>query len=468
MKCVIYRRVSTDMQVEEGVSLDMQKLRLEQYAKSQDWVVVDDYCDEGYSAKNTERPAFQQMIKDMKKRQFDIILVYRLDRFTRSVSDLHSILKTMDECNVKFKSSTEIFDTTTATGRMFITLVATLAQWERETTAERVRDSMQKKAELGLRNGAKSPMGYDQKKGNLYINHAESEIVKYIFEMYKTKGVTSIVKSLNSRGVKTKQGKIFNYDAVRYIINNPIYIGKIRWGDDILTDIAQKDFEMFIDKNTWYTIQQIQNSRKIGKVRLQNFFVFSNVLRCARCGKHFLGHKQVRAHNRIVMSYRCSSRQHKGMCDMPQISEDVIEKEFLSLLEDVIIDLDDTVDQPVELSNLQEQYNRIQEKKSRLKFLFIEGDISQNEYKKEMAVIIQEETTIQKQLANTEDTVSSVEIKELLSRLKDEWFHLNNESKKAAVNSFVSSISVEVIKPARTGKNPIAPVIEIKDLQWKY
>lgn len=164
MKCVIYRRVSTDMQVEEGISLDMQRLRLEQYAKSQGWVVVNDYCDEGYSAKNTERPAFQQMIKDMKKKQFDIILVYRLDRFTRSVSDLHSILKIMDEYNVKFKSSTEIFDTTTATGRMFITLVATLAQWERETTAERVRDSMHKKAELGLRNGAKAPMGYDLKK----------------------------------------------------------------------------------------------------------------------------------------------------------------------------------------------------------------------------------------------------------------------------------------------------------------
>ncbi|MGQ0420820.1 recombinase family protein, partial [Bacillus sp. HC-Mk] len=180
---------------------------------------------------------------------------------------------------------------------MFITLVATLAQWERETTAERVRDSMQKKAELGLRNGAKSPMGYDQKEGNLYINHAESEIVKYIFEMYKTKGVTSIVKSLNSRGVKTKQGKIFNYDAVRYIINlkilfqlHPLKFGAchtfpyavVNYIDKtlqfyfeplpvyvlksvshilrILTDIAQKDFETFIDKNTWYTIQQIQNS----------------------------------------------------------------------------------------------------------------------------------------------------------------------------------------------------------------
>ena len=105
----------------------------------------------------------------------------------------------------------------------------------------------------------------------MYINHTEAEIVKYIFEMYKTKGVISIVKSLNSRGVKTKRGKTFNYDAVRYIINNPIYIGKIRWGDDILTDIAQKDFETFIDKDTWYTVQQVQDSRKIGKVRLQNF-----------------------------------------------------------------------------------------------------------------------------------------------------------------------------------------------------
>ncbi|MGG5739730.1 recombinase family protein [Bacillus cereus group sp. IBL03679] len=467
MKCVIYRRVSTDMQVEEGISLDMQKLRLEQYAKSQDWVVINDYCDEGYSAKNTERPAFQKMIKDMKKHQYDIILVYRLDRFTRSVMDLHALLKTMDEYNVKFKSSTEVFDTTTATGRMFITLVATLAQWERETTAERVRDSMQKKAELGLRNGAKSPMGYNQKGGNLYINHEEAEIVKYIFESYKTKGVISIVKSLNSRGIKTKQGKAFNYDAVRYIINNPIYIGKIRWGEDVLTDIAQKDFETFIDRDTWYTIQQIQNSRKIGKVRLQNYFVFSNVLKCARCGKHFLGNKQVRTNDRVVMGYRCSSRHHKGMCDMPQVPEGVVEKEFLNILESVIVDLDDNIEPPMELSNLQEQYNKIQEKKSRLKYLFIEGDIPKNEYKKDMLTLTQEETLIQKQLANKEDTVSSFEIKELLNKLKNEWVHLNNESKKAAVNSFVSSMSIDVIKPARVGKNPILPIIKVMDFQLK-
>ncbi|MDZ5607068.1 recombinase family protein [Bacillus pseudomycoides] len=467
MKCVIYRRVSTDMQVEEGISLDMQKLRLEQYAKSQGWIVVNDYCDEGYSAKNTERPAFQQMIKDMKKHQYDIILVYRLDRFTRSVMDLHALLKTMDEYNVKFKSSTEVFDTTTATGRMFITLVATLAQWERETIAERVRDSMQKKAELGLRNGAKSPMGYNQKDGNLYINHEEAEIVKYIFESYKTKGVISIVKSLNSRGIKTKQGKTFNYDAVRYIINNPIYIGKIRWGEDILTDIAQKDFETFIDKDTWYTIQQIQNSRKIGKVRLQNYFVFSNVLKCARCGKHFLGSKQVRTNDRIVMNYRCSSRHHKGTCDMPQIPEEVLEKEFLNLLNGVIVDLDTTVEQPVELSNLQEQYNKIQNKKDRIKYLFKEGDIPKLEYKRDMLSLTQEENVIQQQLANIEDAVAPYEIKELLTRLKDEWYHLSNESKKAAVNSVVDHISVNVIKPARSGKNPIPPEIKVTDFQIK-
>ncbi|MDC2863820.1 recombinase family protein [Bacillus sp. BP-3] len=467
MKCVIYRRVSTDMQVEEGISLDMQKVRLEQYAQSQGWVVVEDYCDEGYSAKNIDRPAFQRMIKDMKKNKFDIILVYRLDRFTRSVLDLHSLLEKMDKCNVKFKSSTEVFDTTTATGRMFITLVATLAQWERETTAERVRDSMQKKAELGLRNGSKSPMGYDQNKGKLYINKEETEVVKYIFEAYKTKGIISIVKALNSRGIKTKQGKIFNYDAVRYIINNPIYIGKIRWGEDVLTDIAQDDFETIIDKDTWYTVQQIQNSRKVGKVRLQNYFVFSNVLRCDRCGKYFLGHKQERARGRIVMSYRCSSRHHKGMCDMPQISEDILENIFLDILNGVIVDLDTSIEPPIELSNLKEQLNKIQDKKSRLKYLFIEGDIPQLEYKRDMLVLTQEENVIHQQLANIEDAVSPHDVKELLSKLKDEWYHLSSESKKAAVNSIVDYMSVDVTKPARTGKNPIPPEIKVTDFKIK-
>src|SRR5690606_13381288 len=167
MRCAIYRRVSTDLQAEEGFSLEAQKNRLLAYAESQGWTVIEDYCDEGYSAKSLDRPEMQRLISDIKKKKFDVVLVYRLDRLVRSVLELHELLQLMERYDVRFKSATEIFDTTSATGRLFITLIATLAQWERETIAERVHLGMAKKAEQGERNGAPAPYGYDLVDGKL-------------------------------------------------------------------------------------------------------------------------------------------------------------------------------------------------------------------------------------------------------------------------------------------------------------
>lgn len=124
MKCVIYRRVSTEDQVREG-----------------------------FSAKNTDRPAMQRLIADIKQEKFDDVLVYRLDRFVRSVTDLHELLKLMDLHKVAFKSSRVVFDTSSATGRML-----TLAQWERETIGERVFESTLKKVKTGGRPGTYPPI----------------------------------------------------------------------------------------------------------------------------------------------------------------------------------------------------------------------------------------------------------------------------------------------------------------------
>ncbi|WP_429999877.1 recombinase family protein [Metabacillus fastidiosus] len=149
MRTALYIRVSTEEQAKEGYSIRAQTERLKAYCVSQEWEVVDFYIDDGISAKDMNRPNLKRMIKHIEQGLIDCVLVYKLDRLTRSILDLYKLLEIFDKHNCKFKSSTEVYDTTSAIGRMFITLVAALAQFERENLSERVRMGMEQKAREG-------------------------------------------------------------------------------------------------------------------------------------------------------------------------------------------------------------------------------------------------------------------------------------------------------------------------------
>ncbi len=180
MRVAIYIRVSTEDQAREGYSIQAQKNKLEAYCVSQGWDIVGLYVDDGYSAKDLERPEMKRMLAHIEQGLIDCVLVYRLDRLTRSVLDLYKLLEIFERHNCKFKSATEVYDTTTAMGRMFITIVAAMAQWERENLAERVRMGMQEKARQGKWVINVAPYGYDidRSTDTLVINQQEAVIVR--------------------------------------------------------------------------------------------------------------------------------------------------------------------------------------------------------------------------------------------------------------------------------------------------
>ena len=149
MRVAIYARVSTREQKEHGYSVPGQIRQLNKFAESKNWTVVGEYVDAGVSAKDMNRPELQRMLKDVEEGLIDVILVKALDRLTRSVLDLYKILEYREKNDCKFKSATEIYDTTTAVGRMFITIVSAISQWERENLAERVAFGFVEKAESG-------------------------------------------------------------------------------------------------------------------------------------------------------------------------------------------------------------------------------------------------------------------------------------------------------------------------------
>ncbi|GMA61477.1 recombinase family protein [Alicyclobacillus fastidiosus] len=228
MRAAIYIRVSTQEQASEGFSLSAQTQKLRAYCESQDWSVADVYADEGFSAKDTDRPSLQRLMQDISNRQLDVVLVYKLDRLTRSVSDLYELLRWFDKYDVGFKSATEIFDTTTAIGRLFITMVAAMAQWERETIGERVSVGMAQKALEGKRVTASAPFGYIKRGDTLVVQESEAEIVREVFRKYICGyGLHRLNKWLQSTHASDR---IADPHTIAYMLENPVYIGKLRWG----------------------------------------------------------------------------------------------------------------------------------------------------------------------------------------------------------------------------------------------
>ncbi|MGK5512251.1 recombinase family protein [Brevibacillus formosus] len=462
MRCVIYRRVSTDIQAEEGFSLEAQRVRLEAYAASQGWTIIDDYCDEGFSAKNTDRPEMQRLIVDIQSKKFDVVLVYRLDRFVRSVTDLHELLQLMDKHEVKFKSATEIFDTTSATGRLFITLIATLAQWERETIAERVHMAMTKKAEQGMRNGGIAPYGYDLIDGKLLVNESEAKWVRYLFNRYLNVGSQSLAKELNGKGLKTKKGDIWSDFSIRYILRNPIYTGIVRWnyestsngtrkrtGKEIIQEYEQEGFEPLIDRDQFELVQQTMQRRSVMAFRSDNAYPFSSVAKCNRCGYSFSGASKKLKSGKVHRYYKCRGRINFGVCDIQLISEDVIEHAFLQLLDLAETEID--IQQPEEMMTIEEvqrQQAHLRRKRERAEELYLEGDISKERYNKLLEDIRAEESTL---AAVSSESITSEMLemtKKLAKEIKNQWSRLSYEAKKSAVHSLFKNITIDLIEPA--------------------
>jgi site-specific DNA recombinase len=469
MRTCIYRRVSTDLQAEEGFSLEAQRQRLEAYATSQGWSIVADYCDEGFSAKNTDRPQMQKLIADVKEKKFDVVLVYRLDRFVRSVLDLHELLQIMDKHDVRFKSATEVFDTTSATGRLFITMIATLAQWERETIAERVHMGMTKKSEQGQRNGAPAPFGYDLIEGNLIVND-ESKWVKYIFDRYNSIGGTNIAKELNRKGIKTKKGEVWSDYSVRYVIRNPIYKGMVRWNyettakgkrtktnEEITVEYMQKDFQPIISAEQFDHAQQLLKKRSVQAFRSDNFYPFTGILKCGQCGYPYAGaFRQMK--NKIHRFYKCKGRFSLGICDSQAIAEDAIENEVLKRIQmyDTLIHVKDDVDK----DDLNKQLTQLNRRKERTEELYIDGDIRKDRYTKMMQSIKEEETKIINELSSASD---NKDIRLILKNILEYWHEFTFEEKKEAMQSLFKSITIKIVEKAVPKQKKV--VIQITDYE---
>lgn len=305
-KVAIYTRVSTPGQAEEGYSIDEQEKLLTDYCIRNGYEVVRCYSDKGVSGKNIEnRPEMKRLLSDAKEGKFDMVISWKINRMSRTLEDVIKIIDMLEKHNVTYKSYSESFDTTTPAGKMQFQMMAMIGEFERSTIAENVKMGMTAKAKSGEWCGG-SVLGYDlardesseKGKNKLVINQKEAVIVRFIFNEYsKGRGYKTITNEMNNLGYKTKKGNFFSVGPIRDILNNPVYIGKIRYNlHRNCNDKRRKSInpnplivdgkhEAIIDIDTWNRVQALLQEKKGKAPRVYDGeYPLTGILKCLVCG----------------------------------------------------------------------------------------------------------------------------------------------------------------------------------------
>jgi DNA invertase Pin-like site-specific DNA recombinase len=262
-RCAIYTRKSS----EEGLEQDFNSLHAQREAceafiksqKSEGWRLVETaYDDGGISGGTMERPGLQRLLADIAMRKIDVIVVYKVDRLTRSLADFAKMVEVFDAHGVSFVAVTQQFNTTSSMGRLTLNILLSFAQFEREVTGERIRDKIAASKRKGMWMGGNVPLGYDVKERKLLVNDAEADTVRDIFRRYLTLGgVRQLKEDLDRTGICSKArkglpGTNFSRGALYALLGNPIYIGEIRHKG---TCHAGRH-EAIIDRVLWDEVQQ--------------------------------------------------------------------------------------------------------------------------------------------------------------------------------------------------------------------
>jgi site-specific DNA recombinase len=335
MRIATYTRISTDEE-RQPYSLEAQATRLDAYAKSQeDWQIVRRFTDQASGA-TLERKGLERALREAEAGRFDLLLVYRVDRLSRSVRGLAQILERLDEADVLFRSATEPFDTASSAGRMMVQLLGVFAEFERATIVERTIAGMQRKAERGEWVVGSIPFGYrlEEDRHFLVPDPTEAPIVLKVFQRYveRLEGSSTLAKWMNERGCRTRKGKPFTTPAVLALLRNRTYLGEISFRGDNYT----APHEPLIEKALFERAQEILQGRS-QNVSLrrsnQSEYLLTGLVKCAHCGKRYLG-ASANGNGGRYRYYVCFSRQRYGKkaCEGERLPADELEEAILTQL----------------------------------------------------------------------------------------------------------------------------------------
>ncbi|MGD1096527.1 MAG: recombinase family protein [Bryobacteraceae bacterium] len=343
VRCVIYTRKSTDEGLDQDFnSLDAQRESAEAFILSQrreGWhALARRYDDGGYSGANMERPALRQLLADIEAGTLDCVVMYKLDRLTRSMKDFFKIMEILDRHKVTFVSVTQQFNTTTSIGRLALNIVMSFAEFERETISERTRDKMRAARRKGKWIGGFPILGYDvaPKGGALIVNAAEAKRVQEIFRLFLELGSLLLVveqldrrdwrmKAWTTRKGRVRGGSRFSKTTLYALLTNVIYTGKVKFEERLIDGEHQR----IVDDGTFDQVQErlSRNGRKGGRgVRNKHSALLKGLVECGSCGTPMI-HTYAQKKNTRYRYYICARAHHRGWnkCETRSVSAPELE-----------------------------------------------------------------------------------------------------------------------------------------------
>ena len=465
-KVAIYVRVSTTNQAEEGYSIDEQIDKLEAYCKIKDWIVYKVYTDGGFSGSNTERPALERLIKDADKKKFDTVLVYKLDRLSRSQKDTLFLIEDVFIKNgIEFLSLQENFDTSTPFGKAMIGLLSVFAQLEREQIKERMQLGKLGRAKAGKSMmWTKTSYGYDYHKetGTVTINPAQSLAIKFIFESYLSgRSVTKLRDDLNEQYPKPIP---WNYRAVRTILDNPVYCGYNQY----LGEIYKGNHEPIITKEVYdktqkeLKIRQRTAAENVNPRPFQSKYMLSGIVQCGYCLaplKILMG--VIRKDGTRFIKYECHQRHPRKLrgvttyndnkkCDSGFYYKDDLEAYVLKEVNKLQHDSEylETIlsvnhKESIDRESYQRQIQELTKKISRLNDLYIDDRITLEELQAKSAEFLNMRALLEKELEDDpslKQEETKITIKQELS--KGDILKMDYEAQRDIVRALIKKVQV--------------------------
>lgn len=362
-KCALYIRVSTHWQVDKA-SLPVQREDLINYAKYA--LGIDKYEvfeDAGYSAKNTDRPAFQQMMARLRTGEFSHLLVWKIDRISRNLLDFAGMYSEIKKLGITFVSKNEQFDTSNAMGEAMLKIILVFAELERNMTSERVTAIMLSRANNGQWNGGKVPFGYDYDKENrtFTINEAEASVVNLIYDAYEANNsLLTVSRTLNEKGLLSRKGSPWTPTTISIILKNPFYIGVYRYnyhdetksgGNARSTQLKNKSEWIYVKdhhpaiidaERQARIISLLERNRRSNKdsaksyVR-KNTHIFAGLLYCGCCGSQMQSTiDRERSDGYRPSIYACTRKRRFNDCDNKYISDVTIAPFVLNYIANIL------------------------------------------------------------------------------------------------------------------------------------